>query len=78
MVYITSRRATLRKAAQVEIKIYSNQPKATLRLNGTDLGTQPVDGHIARWQVTLAPGQNRVEVLAGEATDAIEWRLVSP
>lgn len=78
MAYITSRRATERTAAQVELKIYSNQPAAALRLNGAELGTQPVHDHIARWQLTLAPGLNRIEVQAGAAQDAVEWRLVSP
>jgi beta-galactosidase len=77
MVHITSRRATPRKEAQVELKIYSNQPTATLRLNGAVIGTQTVTGHIARWPLTLAPGTNRIEVEAGAATDTVEWTLAT-
>jgi beta-galactosidase len=34
-----------------------------------------VEGHIARWQVRLAPGANRVEAKAGTLVDSVEWRL---
>ena len=76
MVYITSRRHTPRTTANTELKVYSNQPSARLRLNGIDLGEQAVVGHIARWQVQLAAGSNRVEVSAGPATDAVEWQYL--
>jgi beta-galactosidase len=75
MVYITSRRAVRRTAADVEVKVYSNQPAARLRVNGVDLGERPVDGHIARWPVRLAPGANRIEVRAGQLVDSVEWTL---
>jgi hypothetical protein len=78
MAYITSRRHTVRSVAAVEIKIYSNQPSASLRVNGVDQGTQAVEGHIARWKVTLAPGANRIETRAGAAADAVEWRFQAP
>jgi beta-galactosidase len=75
MVYITSRRAVRRTAADVEVKVYSNQPAVRLRVNGADLGERPVEGHIARWPVRLAPGANRIEVQAGTLTDSVEWHL---
>lgn len=78
MAYITSRRHTVRSVAEVEVKIYSNQPSASLRVNGVDLGTQAVAGHIARWKVTLAPGANRIETRAGAASDAVEWIFQAP
>jgi hypothetical protein len=73
MVYITSRRHTQRQVAEAEIKVYSNQPTASLRLNGNDLGVRPVVDRIATWQIRLAEGVNRVDVTAGVATDSIEW-----
>jgi beta-galactosidase len=76
MVHITSRRHAQRTTADVQVKVYSNQPRARLRLNGADLGEQAVAGHIATWQVRLAPGANRLEVSAGPASDAVEWRLL--
>lgn len=73
MAYITSRRHTARTAADVEVKVYSNQPSASLRLNGVELGAQPVIGHVASWKVQLAAGSNRLQVTAGAATDTVEW-----
>lgn len=73
MAYITSRRNSLRTQAAAQVKVYSNQASARLRLNGVDLGERPVAGHIALWQVDLAEGANRLEVAAGGAADAVEW-----
>ncbi len=73
MVHITSRRHVQRAVADVQLKVYSNQPAVRLRFNGADLGEQPVVGRIASWQVRLAEGANRIEVSAGEANDAVEW-----
>jgi beta-galactosidase len=75
MVYITSRRAVKRTAADVEVKVYSNQPAVRLRVNGVDQGERDVEGHVARWPVRLTPGANRIEVQAGALTDSIEWQL---
>jgi beta-galactosidase len=75
MVYITSRRVVRRTLADTEVKVYSNQPTVSLRVNGEDLGERVVEGHIARWQVRLAPGANRVEAKAGTLVDSVEWRL---
>nr|WP_081983871.1 glycoside hydrolase family 2 TIM barrel-domain containing protein [Massilia sp. JS1662] len=73
MAYITSRRAVKRTTADVEVKVYSNQPTARLRVNGADLGERAVEGHIARWQVRLQPGPNRIDVAAGTSADSVEW-----
>ena len=75
MVYITSRRAVKRTAADVEVKVYSNQPAVRLRVNGVDLGERSVEGRIARWPVRLQPGPNRIEVRAGGQADDVEWTL---
>jgi beta-galactosidase len=75
MVYITSRRAVRRTAADTEVKVYSNQASVRLRVNGVDLGERAVEGHIARWPVHLAPGANRIEVQAGAQLDSVEWEL---
>lgn len=77
MAWITSRRAVRRTTAEVEVevKVYSNQPAARLRVNGVDLGERSVEGRIARWPVRLAPGANRIEVQAGAVQDSVEWHL---
>lgn len=80
MVYITSRRDTLRKSALTDIKVYSNCPGVTLTVDGEDLGEmRQVRPHVflAR-AVRLAPGENRIEVQAQEGdrtvTDSCVWR----
>lgn len=73
MVHITSRRHTQRQQASVEVKVYSNQDSASLRVNGVDFGTLHVTGHIATWRLQLTEGANRIEVTAGSATDSVEW-----
>jgi beta-galactosidase len=73
MVYITSRRYTVRSTQDIEVKVYSNQPKITLKLNGKAIGTQNVAGRIAAWQVKLQEGQNRIEATAGPASDNVAW-----
>jgi beta-galactosidase len=73
MVYITSRRYVVRRAAGVDVKIYSNQPSVSLRLNGVDEGTHAVVDHIAVWHVDLAPGRNRVEAVTPAVSDAADW-----
>lgn len=75
MVHITSRRAVRRTEADVEVKVYSNQPAVRLRVNGVDQGEQAAGGHVARWRVRLAPGANRIEARAGALMDDVEWTL---
>lgn len=75
MVHITSRRAAERKQGKAEVKVYSNQPSARLRLNGADLGEQKVTGRVATWQLQLSEGPNRLEATAGPARDAVEWQF---
>jgi beta-galactosidase len=73
MVHITSRRHVQRAEPVAQVKVYSNQDSATLRVNGVDLGSQPVRGRIAAWRIRLAEGANRITVSAGTATDEVEW-----
>ncbi|HZX29669.1 MAG TPA: glycoside hydrolase family 2 TIM barrel-domain containing protein [Telluria sp.] len=75
MVHITSRRHALRRTPEAQVKVYSNQASASLRLNGADLGARPVVDHVASWDVRLAEGVNRIETQAGAvAADNVEWR----
>ncbi|WP_162251432.1 glycoside hydrolase family 2 protein [Massilia sp. Root418] len=73
MVHIASGRHTQRHAAEVQVKVYSNQASASLRVNGVELGARPVTGRVAAWPVRLAEGVNRIEVTAGSAVDSAEW-----
>lgn len=73
MVYITSRRYAVRSTARADIKIYSNQPSVSLRLNGVDQGAQAVVDHIATWHVDLVPGRNHVEAVTPAVSDVVDW-----
>jgi beta-galactosidase len=81
MLYITSRRFTQRTAAKTDLKIYSNQNKVRVRLNGADLGERAVVDHIAIWKdVTLKAGPNHIlAVTSGVGdvalSDAVDWTL---
>ncbi len=73
MVYITSRRLTVRSVAGADVKVYSNQPSVSLRLNGADAGTHAVEDHIATWHVDLAAGDNRIEASTPVVSDTVDW-----
>ena len=81
MLYITSRRFTERTNAVTDVKIYSNADQVELLLNGTSQGKR-ADGTngIFIWQnVSLKPGENRVEARAGRngknLSDSCVWNL---
>jgi hypothetical protein len=75
MVHITSKRMTVRREAAVTVKTYSNQARARLTVNGQDLGERAVVDGVAAWPgVPLTMGDNRLEVIAGGARDAVVWR----
>ena len=84
VLYITSRRHVDREEAVTPIKIYSNAPKVTLRVNGAEIGTKDVDDlKIARWdEVRLQPGRNTIEVdsmINGrKLVDSCVWELKEP
>lgn len=77
MVYITSRRNTVRSNQNVEVKVYSNQPVALLAVNGKSLDTHKIVNHMATWQVALQDGSNLIEVRSGPARDSVEWEYKS-
>ena len=73
MVYITSRRLTVRASSSADVKVYCNQPFVSLRLNGVDMGMHPVTDHIATWHVTLQTGRNHIETTANDVHDTVNW-----
>ena len=73
MVYITSRRYTVRATANVDLKIYSNQSKVTVKLNDAVVAEQPVVDHVALIKITLRAGTNRIKVSAGDTADEVMW-----
>jgi beta-galactosidase len=81
VLHITSRRHVEREDAITPVKVYSNAPAVTLRVNGTDIGSKDVDDlKIVRWDdVRLQPGGNTIEVQAmihdRIITDSCVWKL---
>lgn len=78
MLHITSRRLVARSVPEAEVKVYTNQPAARLRVNGMDQGVQEVVGKIARWKIKLKPGANRIEASAGASSDSVQWTYTPP
>lgn len=77
VVYITSRRWVERTEAETEVKVYSNQPKVTLYVNGKKIGTVKNDG-MSRfvWTgVRLQEGENEIKAVACKAEDSCKWLL---
>lgn len=74
MVHITSARDTPRHTATVDVKVYTNQRRVELRVNGVSLGEKTADGHIVGWSgVALETGRNRLEAHTGAITDHVIW-----
>jgi beta-galactosidase len=77
-VYITSRRFVSRASTSVTVKIYSNCPSVSLRVNGTDCGTKSSADHIFIWEnLGMKEGENIVEasgwVDGKEFKDDVTW-----
>ena len=81
MVYITSRRFSPRTEAVTDVKVYSNQPQATLYVNGEKIGVAKNDGmsRIVWTGVTLKKGDNEIRVESGRrkniVSDSCVWTL---
>jgi beta-galactosidase len=77
VLYITSRRHTLRVEKTTPIKVYSNVGPVTLTVNGATIGTkEPTDMQIVTWDnVELKAGENTIKVTAGEQGDSCKWTV---
>lgn len=81
VVYITSRRATPRRASTTEVKVYSNTSSVELMVNGRSMGRVAPDAvKVARWpSVTLQSGENRIEAVGRsegpEVHDECVWTV---
>lgn len=73
MVYICSRRWTERTETETPVKVYTNQRKATLFVNGKKIGEATNDGmsRIIWEKVSLQKGENDILVVAGKGKKAI-------
>lgn len=77
MVYITGRRFINRRHTVTDVKIYTNQPHATLYVNGREVKTIKTDDihRIVFKDVELKEGDNHIMVKAGKLSDECVWTL---
>ncbi|MDC7682840.1 glycoside hydrolase family 2 TIM barrel-domain containing protein [Asticcacaulis sp. BYS171W] len=83
VVYITSRRFDERTKAATDVKIYTNQPQVTLKVNGVTIATQTAAGGIVVFKnITLSPGLNQIAAESpykGQVVrDRVRWNLQAP
>jgi Glycosyl hydrolases family 2, TIM barrel domain/Glycosyl hydrolases family 2, sugar binding domain/Glycosyl hydrolases family 2/Domain of unknown function (DUF4982) len=83
VLYVTSRRFTERKRAEVDVKIYTNLKEAELQLNGKSIGSKSqTDEHKLIWEgVELAMGENTIKVVGRDAKgklqrDEVRWSRI--
>ena len=76
MLHLCGKRMTSTTNAVAEVLAFSNVGDVTLAVNGKVLGTQVPDTvKCVRWEnVPLIPGENVVEVRAGDRRDSCRWR----
>jgi beta-galactosidase len=80
VLYILSRRNTVRKDVLVPVEVYTNLDAVELVVNGALISTKKMDSDIHKmsWEnVRLAPGRNQINVIGYKEnkkyTDACEW-----
>lgn len=74
-VHLCGRRYINRAEAETEIKVYTNQPKVTLIVDGKAVAEQAAD-KIVRFRVSLT-GEHEIQAIAGNCTDSICIRKVA-
>ena len=77
VLYIAARRYMQRTEAKTDVKVYTNQPQATLYLNGKRIGKGKRDeiGRIVFKGITLRQGENVIRVTAGKLVDECRCTL---
>lgn len=77
MVYIAGKRCTDRTAPETEVMVFCNDGPVELIVNGRSYGKRtPDEVCVVRWSdVTLQPGENRIEARTGKRADACRWVL---
>ncbi len=76
--YISSRRYSTRTSTTNSVKVYSNCPSVTLRINGTTIGTKTATDHIFSWDnITMIAGANQI-IASGlnnsvQCNDTVVW-----
>jgi len=75
VLHLTGKRYTDRAYRSVDVRAYSNQPRARLSVNGRDIGwTNCIDAVCVWKSVRLDAGANNLVAEAGLVRDSAEWR----
>ncbi len=74
-VHICSKRFVDRTPETITVKVYSNQPTVTLKVNGKEIGTATEPDHIFTFQVKLEKN-TKIEAVAGDLKDKAVFRKV--
>ena len=78
-VHICSRRFKERAAETITVKIYSNCPRVTLTVNGSEFGSTDGDKVLLFENVPLKDGENTLTASAGDVSDTITlFRVEEP
>ncbi|MDO6761305.1 glycoside hydrolase family 2 TIM barrel-domain containing protein [Tamlana sp. 2_MG-2023] len=79
VLYIAERRDTERTEETVQVKVYTNQSKVTLFVNGEMLATQKLTsdiGVLTFENIKLNPGKNTIKISTGKKlVDEVVWNL---
>jgi beta-galactosidase len=82
VIYLLSRRDSVRTERLVPVEVYTNLNEVELHVNGAPVSTKKMESdiHKIRWDdVQLAPGRNRIDVIARQGgktyRDSCEWRV---
>ena len=76
VLYIEGRRNNVRKKQNTSVKVFTNQKKTTLFLNGKRIASKKLTSAINTLifdNVVLKEGKNTIKVVSGKFTDEIQW-----
>ena len=74
-VHICSKRFADRAKDTITVKVYSNQPTVTLKVNGREIGSSTQADHVFTFRVKLEKN-TKVEALAGSLKDKAVFHKV--
>ena len=77
-VHLCASRFVKRCREKVDVKVYTNQPAATLLVNGTELAAEANNGNgaVLFRDVALRPGENRIRAVSGNLRDELVFERV--
>jgi beta-galactosidase len=79
MIHLAGKRYEKRSYPVMDVKAYTNQAKASLFVNGDEIGEVECPNNTCVWRdVRLVPGENRAEVRSGELSDSTVWLGSNP